>query len=82
MVGFRYWTDVAVAQQGFAVDEIAISGQATDGAEGSSPWTFVPAAGGFHVTTGQEVRSYFNTYLAEFRQYRQTFDASLQHRPV
>ena len=81
MVGFRYWTDVAVSQQGIAVDEIAISGQATDGAEGSSPWTFAPVAGGFHVTTGQEVHSYFNTYLAEFRQYRQTFDASLRTGP-
>ncbi len=29
---FRYWTDGAVAGQGFGIDDIAITGQATDGA--------------------------------------------------
>ena len=38
-IGFRYWTDVAVAEPGFMVDEIAITGQATDGAETDAGWT-------------------------------------------
>ena len=32
-IGFRYWTDVAVANPGFFVDDIAISGQPLDDAE-------------------------------------------------
>jgi immune inhibitor A len=81
LVGFRYWTDVAVIGAGFMADEIAITGQATDGAEAASGWTFVPATGGFRVTTGLETARYFNSYLAEFRQYRETFDSSLQTGP-
>ena len=81
LVGFRYWTDVAVIGLGFMVDDIAISGQAVDGAESPAGWTFTPATGGFRVTTGVETASYFNTYLAEFRQYRDIFDSSLQTGP-
>jgi immune inhibitor A len=80
-VGFRYWTDVEVINPGFAVDDIAITGQAVDGAEGGEAWAFVPATGGFHVTNGIETARFFNTYLAEFRQYRETFDSSLQTGP-
>ncbi len=32
-LGFRYWTDGAVADAGFGVDDIAITGQPVDGAE-------------------------------------------------
>ena len=75
-LGFRYWTDGAVAPPGFMVDEIAISGQAVDGAESNAGWTF----NGFKVTTGTEVGFYFNAYVAEFRQYRD-YDTGLQTGP-
>jgi immune inhibitor A len=81
LVGFRYWTDVAVVNPGFMVDEIAITGQPVDGAEAPAGWAFVPTTGGFRVTDGLETARYFHTYLAEFRQYRETFDSSLQTGP-
>ena len=40
-----------------------------DGAETDTGWTYSPASGGFHVTTGTETKSYFNAYVAENRQY-------------
>ncbi len=49
---------------GFQVDEIAITGQATDGAESDTGWTF----NGFRTTTGVESAFYFNAYVAEYRQ--------------
>jgi immune inhibitor A len=81
LVGFRYWTDVAAIFPGFGVDEIAITGQPTDGAESAAAWAYVPASGGFHVSGGQETARFFNAYIAEFRQYRDTFDSSLQTGP-
>jgi immune inhibitor A len=81
LIGFRYWTDGATVNTGFSVDDIAISGQTLDGAESAPAWTFAPATGGFHVTGGVETARFFNTYLAEFRQYRDTFDSSLQTGP-
>ena len=81
LVGFRYWTDGAAIGAGFMVDDIAITGQPVDGAEAAAGWTFAPATGGFRATTGVETASYFNTYIAEFRQYRETFDSSLQTGP-
>jgi immune inhibitor A len=81
LVGFRYWTDPEVIGAGFSVDEIAITGQPVDGAEAPAGWAFVPATGGFRVTTGVETARFFNTYLAEFRQYRDIFDSSLQTGP-
>jgi immune inhibitor A len=74
LIGFRYRTDGAVVEPGFMIDELAISGQDVDGAEAAAGWTF---AGGFRVTEGQETSQHFNTYLAEFRQYR-GFDDSLR----
>ena len=38
LVGFRYWTDVAVVGLGFMVDDIAIPEQAVDGAESPAGW--------------------------------------------
>jgi len=73
---FRYWTDGAVVGQGFGVDDIAITGQATDGAETDPGWTYA----GFSRTTGTTVTPYFNAYVAEFRQYR-GYDRSLQSGP-
>jgi immune inhibitor A len=76
LLGFRYWTDGAVVERGFMVDDIQISGQPVDGAESEAGWTFTPADG-FRVSTGVDSTPYFNTYLAEFRQYR-GYDDSLR----
>lgn len=76
LVGFRYWTDGAATNPGFAVDEISIAGSAADGAEADAGWTFV----GFGVSTGTQTNSYFNAYFAEFRQYK-GYDESLQTGP-
>lgn len=67
LVGFRYWTDVAVVRNGLMVDEISVNGSAPDGAEADAGWTF---EGGFRVSSGTETALYNNYYLAEFRQYR------------
>ncbi|EWT01570.1 peptidase M6 [Intrasporangium oryzae NRRL B-24470] len=75
-LGFRYWTDGAVAEAGFSVDEIAVTGQPTDGAESDAGWTFT----GFSSTTGTVSKSYFNAYFAEFRNYR-GYDAGLKTSP-
>jgi immune inhibitor A len=64
-VGFRYWTDGAVTEPGFMVDELAITGQPLDGAEADAGWTF----DGFKVTTGTETGFYFNAYVVENRAY-------------
>jgi immune inhibitor A len=79
LLGFRYWTDVAVVNPGFMVDEIMVTGAPTDGAESDAGWTYAPV-GGFRVTTGTETSFNFNAYVAEFRQYR-GFDESLQTGP-
>ena len=47
-LGFRYWTDGAVAGAGFGVDDIAITGLPTDDAETDPGWTYA----GFIRTTG------------------------------
>ncbi len=75
-IGFRYWTDGAFVAPGFMVDDISITGQALDDAEGNAGWTF----NGFSTTTGTESAFYFNAYVAEFRQYR-AYDKGLQTGP-
>jgi immune inhibitor A len=80
LLGFRYWTDGAVVEPGFMVDELSVTGFPTDGAESNTGWTFVPATGGFRTSTGVETRLASHYYLAEFRQYR-GFDATLQTGP-
>ncbi|UCE98278.1 MAG: immune inhibitor A [Dehalococcoidia bacterium] len=65
LLGFRYWTDVAVAEPGFMIDEIIVTGYPTDGAETDTGWTFV----GFNISTGEESGYYSNYYLAEYRTY-------------
>lgn len=75
-IGFRYWTDGAVAEPGFQIDALTIPGQAFDGAEADAGWTFT----GFRTTTGSETQLFSNYYLAEFRQYR-GFDTSLKTGP-
>jgi immune inhibitor A len=64
-LGFSYITDGGVAEVGFMVDDIALSGQELDGAETDAGWTF----DGFKTTTGYESGYYWNYYLAEYRQY-------------
>ena len=65
-LGFRYWTDGAVAETGFMVDEINITGFPTDGAEADAGWTFA----GFRTTTGVESALFNNYYVAEYRTYK------------
>lgn len=75
-LGFRYWTDVAVAEAGASIDDIAITGQALDDAESDAGWTFA----GFIQTTGSVVQSFSNYYVAEYRQYA-GYDVSLKTGP-
>jgi immune inhibitor A len=73
---FRYETDGAVAGQGFGFDDLAITGQATDGAETDTGWTF----NGFSRTTGTTTVAYANYYIAEYRSYG-GYDKALQLGP-
>ena len=73
---FRYWTDGAAVGDGFSVDDIAITGLPTDGAETDTGWTY----DGFIRTTGTEVASFPNYYIAEYRQYY-GYDKALQVGP-
>jgi immune inhibitor A len=75
-IGFEYITDSAVAGTGFGVDDIAITGLATDDAESEPGWTYA----GFIRTDGTVNQSYANFYIAEFRQYA-GYDASLKTGP-
>ena len=76
-IGFRYWTDVAVANPGFLVDNIEVDGYPMDGGETDTGWSYA----GFVRTTGTEILGpYSNYYLAEFRQYR-GFDDALRTGP-
>ena len=75
-LGFRYWTDGAVAESGFSVDDIAITGQAVDDAESDPGWTYA----GFYRTNGTVINSYANYYIAEYRQYV-GFDSALKTGP-
>ncbi|HEX9644748.1 MAG TPA: immune inhibitor A domain-containing protein [Acidimicrobiia bacterium] len=76
LVGFRYWTDGAAVNPGFMVDEIAVTGAETDGAEGGGGFTL----DGFRVTSGTETAFYFNAYIAAYRTYR-GYDKSLKTGP-
>ena len=65
-IGFRYWTDGAVAQQGFAVDSIQLNGDPVDDATDPSVWTF----DGFQqLTDGAFQVERFHYYLVESRTY-------------
>ncbi len=74
MLGFSYITDGGVAEVGFMVDDIAITGQPVDGAETDAGWTYA----GFKTTTGNESGWYWNYYLAENRTYY-GYDAALKN---
>lgn len=75
-IGFRYWTDGAVANPGFFVDDIAISGQPLDDAETDPGWTYAGFARSGSVIT----QSFFNAYFAEYRNYR-GYDDGLRTSP-
>jgi immune inhibitor A len=75
-LGFRYWTDVAVANPGFFVDEINITGQPTDGGETDAGWTY----DGFVRSTSTVTLPFFNAYFAEFRTYK-GYDDGLRTGP-
>jgi len=75
-LGWRYWTDGAVAEAGFQLDEVAVTGQPIDGAEAPAGWTFA----GFARTTGDVSNSFFNAYFAEYRNYR-GYDDGLRTGP-
>jgi len=75
-IGFRYWTDVAVANPGFSVDNIAITGLPLDGGESEPGWTYV----GFTRTTGVVTQSFANYYIGEYRKYV-GYDQSLKTGP-
>lgn len=75
-LGFRYWTDGAVAEGGFGVDAISITGQPIDDAETEPGWTY----NGFSQTTGTVSQSFFNAYIAEYRTYS-GYDEALKTGP-
>jgi len=75
-IGFRYWTDVAVANPGMFVDDIAVDGSPLDDAETEFGWNY----NGF-IRTGSVVsQSFFNAYFAEFRTYK-GYDDGLRTGP-
>lgn len=71
LLGFRYWTDPAVIERGFMVDDVAITGYPLDDAESDVSWTL----DGFKLSDGVEIEYFFNAYIAEYRQYRGYDDA-------
>jgi immune inhibitor A len=75
-IGFRYWTDGAVAESGFFVDDIGITGSALDDAETDPGWSYA----GFTRTGSVVTLSFFNAYFAEFRTYR-GYDDGLRTGP-
>ncbi len=75
-IGFRYWTDGAVANNGLLVDNIQITGQALDGGETDAGWAY----NGFILTTDTITKSFFNAYFAEFRTYK-GYDDGLRTGP-
>ena len=68
MVGFRYWTDPAVALTGFMADAIEINGVAVPEDSG---WVFKQKDKdiGFILTDGDESGLFDHYYLAEYRTY-------------
>ena len=87
-VGFGYFTDGGVqgdgdgSAPGIGIDDIAITGQAVDGAESDTGWAFTSnqKGTGFGVTSGTEVFKTFNFYVAGNRQYL-GYDANLATGP-
>lgn len=76
ILGFLYWTDGAVAEAGFGVDNISITGLPTDDAETEPGWDYF----GFIRTDGTLIQSFANFYIGEFRQYV-GYDTTLRTGP-
>jgi immune inhibitor A len=79
LLGFRYWTDANTGGFGFMVDDINITGMATDGAESDAGWTYKPTTG-FHVTNGTETALKSQYYVVEYRTYK-GYDSTLKTGP-
>ncbi len=79
LLGFQYVTDGGVNWGGLMLDEIAVTGYPTDGAESDGGWTCMPLSG-FKVTTGTEFVSYSHYYVVEYRTYK-GYDAVLKTGP-
>ncbi len=75
-LAFHYWTDVAGGGTGASLDDIAITGQATDGAETDPGWSYV----GFVRTDGTITNAYRNSYFVEYRTYN-GYDKGLETGP-
>lgn len=75
-IGFRYWTDGAVVEPGFMVDDIQVNLVSIGNAETDADWTFA----GFKTTTGSETSYHFNAYVVENRNYVE-YDKGLQTGP-
>jgi immune inhibitor A len=73
-IRFRYWTDGAAIQDGFAVDSIKLGSGAVDNATDPSAWEF---AGFEQVENGSVTNAYNHYYLAENRQFLRN-DTSLR----
>jgi len=74
VIRFRYETDSNTGGKGVVIDNIAITGQAVDGAETDTGWTF---NGFLRIENGIATTMHFNAYVAENRQY-DGYDASLR----
>ena len=73
LLGFRYWTDGAVVGAGLLGRRHRDHRAAVDGAETDAGWTSRRQAVQRHH--GHRDAAFFNTYLAEFRQYPATTSA-------
>jgi len=73
---FRYFTDGGVAQKGWEIDDIAVSGGAfSDTADSSATMVASPAAG-WSIVDGQKTKTATRYYIADYRT-RMGFDAYL-----
>lgn len=73
---FRYVTDSGVAQLGWAVDDVTVSGGAFyDGADSTAQFVAAPAEG-WSIVDGQKTKTATRYYIADYRT-RDGFDVSL-----
>jgi len=73
---FRYRTDPAVVGDGVSLDNIAITGLTTDGAESDPGWDY----DGFFRTNGTRTSFHARYYIAEYRTYI-GYDRALRKGP-
>jgi immune inhibitor A len=75
-IRFRYWTDGATVGEGISIDNIAITGLTTDGAETDPGWDY----DGFFRTNGTVTTAHARYYIAEYRTYM-GYDRALRKGP-